>query len=316
MNFRAWFLVLRPPFLLLSVVLVLLGTAISFSVGFFDWLRFVLTLLGLLLAHISVNVFNEYFDYKSGIDLETTQTPFSGGSGVLPQGLLKPESVYRFGVVCLAAAALFGIYLTLVSGWKLLPLLILGGLVIYFYTSYLAKWLIGELWAGLGLGILPVLGCYFVQTGSYSLNAFIASVVPGFLTANLLLLNEFGDVEADKKGGRYHLVIALGRRKASRLYAGLMMVTYLWIIVGVVLKLMPPAGLLALASIPFALRAIIIAFRFADRRSRARGARFPGKWPGPHYDNLRQLIPALRANVITVLGTDALLALGYFLSLS
>ena len=294
MKFRIWFLETRPQFLLLSVALVLLGTAVSWSQGSFDWLKFVLTFVGLLLTHASVNVLNDYFDYRSGIDMETTRTPFSGGSGILPQGLLKPESVYRFGVACLVMALPIGIYLTWVSGWQLLPLIVVGGLMVYFYTSYLARWPIGEFCAGLGLGVLPVLGTYFIQAGSYSLEALVVSLVPGFLTANLLLLNEFPDAEADRKAGRYHLVIALGKKRAGRVYAGLMAMTYVCVIVGVILELMPPLSLIALASAPFALKAARITFK--------------------HYDNLPKLIPALGANVITVLATDALLALGYFLS--
>ncbi len=294
MKLRIWFLEIRPEFLLLSVVLVLLGTAISWSEGFFEWFKFLLTVLGLLLAHASVNVLNDYFDYKSGIDFETTPTPFSGGSGILTQALLNPKSVYIFGITSLALAFLIGIYLAYVSGWQLLTLVFLGGGIIYLYTSHLTKWLIGEFFAGLGLGSLPVLGTYFIQTGNYSIEAVVASLAPGLLTANLLLLNEFPDVEADKKGGRYHLVIALGRKKASRLYAGLIIMTYFFIIGGVVTKLMPPVSLIALVTIPFAFKAIGITFK--------------------HYDNLQALIPALKANVITVIGTDALLALGYFLA--
>ena len=294
MKLKIWLLETRPQFLLLSVTLVLLGTAIARHEGCFDLLKFVLTLLGLLLAHASVNILNDYFDYKSGIDLETTRTPFSGGSGVLPNGLLKPKGVYIYGVGCLMAALAIGIYLTFISGWQLLPLILLGGPVIYFYTSHLTKWLAGEFWAGLGLGTLPVLGTYFVQTGRYSAEAVVASLAPGFLTAILLFLNEFPDVEADKKGGRYNLVIALGPKKAGRLYAGLMALTYLSIIGGVALKLMPPASLIGLATIPFAFKAISVTFK--------------------HYDNIQNLIPALKANVLTVLGTNALVAAGYFLS--
>jgi 1,4-dihydroxy-2-naphthoate octaprenyltransferase len=293
MRLKIWFLETRPQFLLLSVTLVLLGTAISWHEGYFNWLKFILTLVGLVLAHASVNVLNDYFDYKSGIDLETTRTPFSGGSGILPSGLLKPKGVYVYGVGCLMAASAIGIYLTFISGWQLLPLILLGGPVIYFYTSHLTKWLVGEFWAGLGLGTLPVLGTYFVQTGSYSAEAFVASLAPGFLTANLLFLNEFPDVEADKKGGRYNLVIALGYKTAGRLYAALCAMTYLSI-AGVALKLMPPAALIGLASMPFAFKAISIAFK--------------------HYDNVQKLIPALKANVMTVLGTNALVAAGFLLS--
>jgi 1,4-dihydroxy-2-naphthoate octaprenyltransferase len=294
MKLKVWLLETRPQFLLLSVALVLLGTAIAWHEGYFNLFKFVLTMLGLVLAHSSVNILNDYFDYKSGIDLETSRTPFSGGSGILPDGLLKPKGVYIYGVGCLLAALAIGIYLTSISGWQLLPLILLGGPVIYFYTSHLTKWLAGEFWAGLGLGTLPVLGTYFVQTGSYSVEAVVASLAPGFLTANLLFLNEFPDIEADKKGGRYNLVIALGYKTAGRLYAGLMALTYLSIVCGVILKLMPPASLIGLASIPFAFKAISITFK--------------------HYDNIEKLIPALKANVITILGTDALVAAGYFLS--
>ncbi len=294
MKFRIWFLEIRPEFLLLSIVLVLLGTAISSNEGHFDWLKFFLTVLGLLLAHTSANVLNDYFDYKSGIDFETTPTPFSGGSEILTQALLNPKSVYIFGMASLALAFLIGIYLAYASGWQLLPLIFLGGGIAYYYTSHLTKWLIGELFAGLGLGSLPVLGTYFIQTGSYSIEAIVASLAPGLLTANLLLLNEFPDVEADKKGGRYHLVIALGRKKASRLYAGVMVVTYLCIIGGVALKFMPAMSLIALATTPFALKAINKTTKY--------------------YNNLQEIIPAMKVNVITILGTDTLLALGFFLA--
>jgi 1,4-dihydroxy-2-naphthoate octaprenyltransferase len=142
--------------------------------------------------------------------------------------------------------------------------------------------------------MLPVLGTYFVQTGRYSLEAFVASLAPGFLTANLLFLNEFPDVEADRKGGRYNLVIALGPRNASRLYAGIMGLTYLSIVCGVLFKLMPPLTLIGFHSIFFAYKAVKITFK--------------------HYDNVQELLPALKANVLTVLVTDAFLALGYLLS--
>jgi 1,4-dihydroxy-2-naphthoate octaprenyltransferase len=293
MRLKIWFLETRPQFLALSVILVLLGTAMSWNEGHFDWLRFVLTTIGLVLAHASVNVLNDYSDYKSGIDLETIRTPFSGGSGILPAGLMQPESAYKFGVGCLLVALLIGIYLAYVSGWLLLPLIILGGPVIYFYTSHLTKWLVGEFWAGLGLGTLPVMGTYFVQTGHYSAGAFVAALAPGFLTANLLFLNEFPDVRADTKGGRFHLVIALGTKRAAILYAGLMVMTYLSILGGVFSKLMPALSLIALLPLPLALKAITTTFK--------------------HHDNPQEIVPALKANVLTILLTDALLALAYLL---
>lgn len=294
MQLKIWFLETRPQFLVLSVILVLLGAAIAGNEGHFNWLWFILTTIGLVLAHASVNILNDYSDFKTGIDLETMRTPFSGGSGILPAKLMPPESAYKFGVGCLLVAFLIGIYLTYVSGWMLLPLILLGGPVIYFYTSHLTKWLVGELWAGLGLGTLPILGTYFVQTGHYSAGALLAALAPGFLTANLLFLNEFPDVSADTKGGRFHLVIALGTKRAGWLYAILTVLNYLCIVAGVVSQLMPALSLIALLSIPLAVKAIHITFK--------------------HHDDPAGMVPALKTNVQMILLTDALLALAYFLN--
>lgn len=292
---KIWAREVRAPFLLLSVVLVPVGAlAAWWEAGTLSGVRFVWTLVGLLLAHIAVNVLNEYFDYRSGIDLRTERTPFSGGSGVLPAGALRPEAVYRLGLGSMFAALGIGLYLTVISGPLLLLLIFAGGAAIYFYTTWFARWPVGELVAGLGMGSLPVLGSYFVQTGYFSLSAVVAALAPGFLTANLLLLNEFPDVEADRAGGRGHLVIALGRRRAGYIYVAWLLATYLAIIGGVVSGAMPPWCLIALLTLPLAWRAARAALR--------------------HHDDLPRLIPGLAANVQTVLGTDLLLALGYLLA--
>jgi len=292
---KVWTKEVRAPFLLLSVVLVPVGAlAAWWEAGKISGTRFIWTLVGLLLAHISVNVLNEYFDYRSGIDLRTERTPFSGGSGVLPEGLLRPETVYRLGLSAMFAAFAIGLYLTAVSGPLLLPLIFAGGVAIYFYTTHFVRWKVGELVAGLGMGSLPVLGAYFIQTGYFSFNAVLAALVAGFLTANLLLLNEFPDAEADRAGGRRHLVIVLGRQRAAYIYVAWLSASYLAIIGGVASGVMPPWCLIALLTLPLAWRA-------------ARAALL-------HHDDPSRLIPGLAANVQTVLGTDLLLAVGYLLT--
>ncbi len=295
LRLRLWLKEARAPFLLLSLVLAPIGPlAARWESGRFSGGRLLWTALGLLLAHISVNLFNEYFDYKSGIDLKTLRTPFSGGSGVLSSGLLRPEEVYRLGLATLAGAFGIGLYLTILSGPLLLSLIFAGGMIIYFYTTHLARWGLGELAAGLGLGSLPVLGAYFVQTGQFTPVAGVASLAPGFLTANLLLLNEFPDAEADRQGGRAHLVILLGRRRAAYIYVTLLLATYLAIGVSVALRAMPRWCLLAFLTLPLAWRA--------------------GRTALKCYNDLPKLIPALAANVLTILGTDLLLSLGYLLA--
>ena len=293
-SLKTWFLELRPQFLLLAVLLVPIGTAVAWHQGSFNLAYFLLAWVGTVLAHISVNVLNDYFDYRSRLDFHTQRTPFSGGSGILTAGLLEPTNVYILGVASLFLAAVIGVYFVAVRGWGLLPILLLGGLAAYFYTPHFSRWWIGELLAGLGLGTLAVLGAYFVQVGGYNWEVLAVALPPGFLTANLLLLNEFPDLEADRKVGRRNLVMALGTKKASRLYAALVTATYLCIILGVAFRLMPLPALVGLLTLPVAFKAV------------------QGAWQ--HHDDIPKLVPALGANVITILGTDLLLTVGYVLA--
>jgi 1,4-dihydroxy-2-naphthoate octaprenyltransferase len=290
---RIWFLETRPQFLILSVVLIFLGTSIAWYDGYFSLLYCLLAFLGLLLVHISVNTLNDYFDYKSGIDLEVKRTPFSGGSGILPARLLTPASVGRFGLICFLLAIPIGIYFILLRGWLLLPILVVGALCVLLYTTHLARWRVGEFAAGLGLGTLPVLGAYFVQSGTYTWEAVIAAIPSGILVHNLLFLNEFPDVEADKKGGRKTFPITMGKKRASLLYSILTIAMYVWITAWSVTGVMPIFSLLGLLTLPLAVKAI-------------KGAL--------NYDEESKLLPALGANVMVVLGTQALLAVGYIIA--
>ena len=223
MKLKVWFLETRPQFLLLSVVLAFLGTSIAWYDGYFHLGYSLLAFFGLLLCHISVNVLNDYFDFKSGIDLEVRRTPFSGGSGILPASLLKPKQVFWLGLVSFLLAVPIGVYfvLTLDNGWLLLPLLLVAALCTLLYTPLLTRMGWPEWAPGVGLGALPVLGAYFVQTAGYTLPAVIASIPSGILVHNLLLLNEFPDAEADKKAGRKTLPITMGKKKAGIVYSAL-----------------------------------------------------------------------------------------------
>ena len=290
---RTWFLETRPQFLILSVVLIFLGTSIAWYYGHFSLLYCLLAFVGLLLLHISVNTLNDYFDYKSGIDLEAKRTPFSGGSGILPAGLLTPASVGRFGLLCFLLAIPIGVYFIILRGWLLLPILAIAAVCVLLYTTHLTRWRIGEIAAGLGMGTLPILGAYFVQTGAYTWEAVVAAIPSGILVHNLLLINEFPDVEADEKAGRRNLPITMGKKRASLLYSILTIAVYVWIIAWSVAKVMPIFTLLALLTLPLAVKAI-------------KGAL--------NYDEESKLVPALGANVMVMLGIQALLAAGYVIA--
>jgi 1,4-dihydroxy-2-naphthoate polyprenyltransferase len=293
MKLKLWLLETRPQFLILSVVLAFLGASMGYYDGAFHLGYALLAFLGLLLAHASVNILNDYFDYRSGIDLATQRTPFSGGSGMLPGAILKPKAVLWFGIICLLAATPIGIYFVIVRGWLLLPLLVVGALCTVLYTPLLTRWGWPEWAPGVGLGVLPILGAYFVQTGDYTFPAVIASIPSGILVHNLLFINEFPDVEADRKAGRKTLPIVMGKKGAGVVYSVLTVLVYVWIVVWVGLGVMPVWSLLGLLTIPFAVKAI-------------RGALRP--------DSLERIVSAMSSNVQVVLLTQLLLGIGYVLA--
>jgi 1,4-dihydroxy-2-naphthoate octaprenyltransferase len=293
-SLKAWLMLPRFHFIPLTVILVSLGTAIAAYEGYFHFGHFLLAMFGSILVHMTVNVINDYYDFVDGIDLNTQRTPFSGGSGVLPLNLLKPKQAFWFATICLLIAMGIGAYFVFTKGWLLFPLLLVAGFSAYFYNVYLAKWMVGEVFAGLNFGPLIVLGSYYVQTGRYSWEALVASLAPGILTSNLLFLNEFPDREADEKGGRKHLVIAMGRKGARFLFVALILASYLCIVIGVLTKMMPLVTLIGLGTIGFGWKA--------------------AKGTLKYYDDTNQLVPVLGANVITILGTQALLAIGYVIA--
>jgi 1,4-dihydroxy-2-naphthoate octaprenyltransferase len=139
-----------------------------------------------------------------------------------------------------------------------------------------------------------VMGTAFALSGEYTSTALTASMVPFFLVSNLLLLNQFPDVEADRSIGRKHFPILIGRQKSSWIYTAFLGLTYLTLVVGVLVGVLPVLSLLGLLTLPLAIRAARGAVRFADQIDR--------------------LIPFMAQNVMLNLITPVLFALGLFLS--
>jgi len=281
--------VARAPFLLLPPTLVASGAAASAWDGSFSWLHTLLALLGMVALHMAVNILNEWSDMRTGIDLETERTPFSGGSGTLPAGGMNSRTALVFGLVCAAVGLAIGLWFVPRIGTALIPILVLGAVCVLAYTDALARMGIGEIAAGFGLGAGPVVGTALVQDGSWS-RAAIAVSVPAFLmTFNLLLLNEFPDESADRKGGRKNLVLLLGRRTAALVYAIAAIATPIVIVGSVVIGWLPPLALVGALPSLLLVKPLQWAFGDTDR-------------PVP--------IPALGANVAWNLATNALLAVG------
>jgi 1,4-dihydroxy-2-naphthoate octaprenyltransferase len=286
---------MRLPFLLLTPACVLLGVASAYwTTGYVHWGDAFIVLVGALGTHISVNAFNEYFDFKSGLDEQTQRTPFSGGSGTLQEHPELATTALLTAVVAMLVSALVGIYFVIKTGWGLLPLGLLGLLVIYAYTSWITRFPILTLIApGLGFGTLMVMGTDYALSGSYTWTSFVASLVPFFLVSNLLLLNQFPDVEADQSVGRRHYPITLGRQTSGRIYLAFLYLAFVAVIVGVVAGVLPITALLGLLALGLAIPITRGVLAYAEE--------------------VPQLIPSLGQNVMINLAMPILVAIGLFL---
>jgi 1,4-dihydroxy-2-naphthoate octaprenyltransferase len=280
--------VARAPFLLLPVTLVAVGAAAAAWEGIFRGSSTLLALVGLVALHIAVNALNEASDMRSGIDLHTKRTPFSGGSGTLPAGELSVRATRVFALGCAALGGAIGVHFAIGLGWGFVALMALGAAAVLLYSDVFARAGLGELFAGLGLGALPVWGVAWVQGREPGAAALWAGVPAFFMTFNLLLLNEFPDEAADREGGRRNLLILLGRRPAALVYATAALAAPATVAVAVAVGALPSVALLAV------LPSLLLAKPLAWALTR------PGE-PVP--------IPALAANVGWNLATNTVLAL-------
>ena len=165
---RVWIREVRAPFLLLPTIFVPLGVAVAWVHGSFDLSTSILTFVAAICMHASVNVLNDYFDFRSGLDLATTPTPYSGGSRVLPERQLTPRSVLLGGIAFLGVGLAIGVYFLFRFAFSpvLMGIIAISSVAIVAYTTVLSRWGVGELVAGLNFGPLLILGTYFLQTGS------------------------------------------------------------------------------------------------------------------------------------------------------
>lgn len=286
---------MRLPFLVLTPACVLLGAAAAaYSGARFTLVDFLAALVGGVCAHISVNALNEYFDFRSGLDLTTQRTPFSGGSGALPARPAAARSALLTGLVTLALVAAAGLYFWRLRGWGVLIPGITGMLVIYTYTTLLLRSPLTSLLApGVGFGLLMVMGTAYALGGGVTATAFFAALVPTFLVSDLLLLNQFPDVEADRAVGRRHYPILIGRPASSLIYAAFLVGALLSIVIGIGLGALPGWAALGLLSAVLIVPAAVNARRFAD--------------------DIPHLVPAMGMNVMINILTPVLVALGLFL---
>ena len=252
----AWFRVVRLRFVLSSIIAVLLGVSIAYyETGQVNISFTILILAGVVFLHFSIDLLNDYWDYVKGIDKITKRTKFSGGTGVLPTGLLKAKHVYVVGLMFLVMGSLIGIYFILLRGPIVGVILGIAVFSVYTYSSRLVYRGLGETFVVLK-GALIVFGAYYVLTNSVEFIPFYNGIILGMLSGCVLFITSFPDFEADKSKGRKTLAISLGKDQALKLYPILLLSPYLLLIFGVILNLIVIYSLICFISIPYLFKAI------------------------------------------------------------
>ena len=261
---RAWKEAVRPLSLTASLVPLLLGGALAFSVlhTLNVWL-FILTIVGGIMIQAGTNMINDWKDADRDNENAEGIRPFTGGSRMIQLGLVSRADMGFFGMILSAIAAIIGFYLVAVSGWGLVPLILYGLLAGVFYTAEKGKFSFINLAPGLAefliattFGVLMTMGAFYVQTRYFSLQAFLISLPVGVFISSVLLINQFQDAESDAKSGKKTLVVRLGKLKAKNLLIASFIAGY------AIIALLPVLGYttyniyFAFLSVPFAVQAI------------------------------------------------------------
>lgn len=238
----------RPHTLTATFSPVILGTALALFDTNIDWLLFIAMLVCCLCLQIATNLFNEYYDFKRGLDTADSV----GIGGALVRHGTKPSTVLAFALVLYAVAMLIGIYICMASSWWLVVIGLIGMAVGYLYTGGpmpIAYTPFGELFAGLCMGIGFILIAYFIQTGDVSMTSFLVSVPLGILVGGINMSNNIRDIKEDTIGGRKTLAILVGRDKAITLLAISFIISYLWVVGLVVTGVVSAWTLIVLLSV-------------------------------------------------------------------
>lgn len=249
---------LRADFFPGSIIPVVLGSLLALrATGSWHWGLFGWTLAGAVLMHAAANVSNDYFDYRSGNDAanRTFIRPFTGGSRTVLQGLITPRGLALLAATCFLGFLVVAAYLTWRVGPQILWLGAVGAATGILYTAPPVRLVargLGEPVVALDFAVLPTLGAYFVQTGTWSWLPVWASLPVAILILAVLFVNQFPDYEADKSVGKNNWVVRLGRPRAAVLDGWLMAAWPVALILAVTVGGAPKVLLVGLTGIPVA----------------------------------------------------------------
>ena len=247
---------LRPHTLTASFVPVLIGSVLALPTGQFKPELAAAMLLASVLAQSATNMFNEYYDYKRGLDHKESV----GIGGAIVRDGLAAKSVFRLAAAFIAVTLLLGGYIMQHSSWVILPWGLACLAVGYLYSGGpypLSATPLGELAAGtcMGLGIIAI--AYYIHTLLLAPIVVLVSVPSSVLIGAILMANNIRDLEDDTRHGRKTLAILCGKKNAIRVLAGMFAGSVLWVAGLSMTGYLSLWALLVLLSIPKMAQAII-----------------------------------------------------------
>lgn len=232
-----WWQAFRFHFVPPSFLPAILGAVVAWSIaGKFDHWYFIVTIIGVTINHIALNMTDDYYDYLHSVDQakDREKNPYAGGSGTLTSGLLTPKQIATAFKICYIVTIILGLYLTVMRGWQVLIFGIFGIWCAYFYTAPPIRYGyrgFGELSQFINFSLTIGLGSYFVQAQSFSAEAFWTILPLGLMMFSMITINEIPDEKNDREGGKRNLVVLFGSKIAVWLYATSMFIAFLVIIV-------------------------------------------------------------------------------------
>jgi 1,4-dihydroxy-2-naphthoate polyprenyltransferase len=253
-GYQKWWQLTRPHTLTAAFVPVLLGTALAVQEHSVHIGLFMAMLIASLLIQAATNMFNEYYDFKRGLDNENSV----GIGGTIVRDGVKPKTVLSIAFSFYGIAILLGFYICMNSSWWLAALGLVCMAVGYLYSGGpvpIAYTPFGELFAGFFMGMLIILISFFIQTGTVDTISVLISIPIFILVGGINLSNNIRDLDGDKENGRKTLAILLGREKAVRLLAGMFIVSFTWVFILIFLQIASPWLSIVLLSAPKAIKA-------------------------------------------------------------
>jgi len=256
-GWRIWWQLTRPHTLTAAFAPVFLGTMIALTYGKIHFPLFFAMLIASVFIQMATNMFNEYYDFKRGLDTEQS----IGIGGTIVRNGVKPKTVLNLAFMLYGISVLIGVYICMETSWMLAVVGVLSMMVGYFYTGGpypIAYTPFGELFSGVVMGMLLILIAFYIQTETVTTEAVLLSIPSMLLVAGIMLANNIRDLEGDKEGGRKTLAILVGRSNAITILMLFFIISYGWIIAMILFGHLTPWALLVFLSVKKPIGAITV----------------------------------------------------------